>query len=237
MFRSSIIVCTFLTFGSAKINNTSIVIKIKPTLTAVAADHCQFLSRILKIAHVAKIGALIITCKPVATVLSIWFVSLVALVIKLAVENLLISAIEKDVTLLNNFSLIVFAKLTAILAAKKPTTIADIALASAIAIIIKPCSQTAPTVPPGCVISSVISFMYSGSFKSKNTCATINNKLSSTSAQSFNLKYLKSLIIVLVSFICFIYIYYFIVLFSFIILLFYLYFCSIIFCSIKKAYY
>ena len=40
------------------------------TATAVEADHCQLLPDILITAQTAKIGALIIACKPIA--ISVW---------------------------------------------------------------------------------------------------------------------------------------------------------------------
>ena len=93
-----------------------------PTATAVVVVHCQLLPEIFTIAQTAKIGALISTCRPITTIVWICVISFVERVIKLAVENLLISAIENDSTLLNSIERKRAVNDAAMRAAKKPTT-------------------------------------------------------------------------------------------------------------------
>ncbi len=59
--------------------------------TAVEVVHCQLFPEILMIAHPARIGDLMTSCRPIATAICTWVMSFVARVIRLAVENLLIS--------------------------------------------------------------------------------------------------------------------------------------------------
>ncbi len=63
--------------------------------TATESDHCHCLPAIFVIAHTAVIGALIITYNPIAISICTCCTSFVVRVIREAVLNLLISAIEK----------------------------------------------------------------------------------------------------------------------------------------------
>ena len=73
----------------------SIISTIAMTAAAVATDHCQLLPEILTIAQTAMIGALMTTCNPMEMSICTCVTSLDVRVIRLAVENLLISSMEK----------------------------------------------------------------------------------------------------------------------------------------------
>ncbi|MNE27393.1 hypothetical protein D3C80_1208010 [compost metagenome] len=97
-----------------------------PTAVPVASDHCQLFPVILRMAQTASRGALISSCRPITISICTWVISLVERVIRLAVEKLLISSIEKDCTLLNSLERTLAEKLAAIFAAI-PATMMEVA--------------------------------------------------------------------------------------------------------------
>ena len=117
LFSLSVIPCTFLNLGTANISDDASITTSMNTAAAVAADHCQLFPDIFITAHTASIGALIIACSPMDTNVCTWVISLVVRFIRLAVENLFISAIEKDSVLSKTSPLSVFASPAATMAA------------------------------------------------------------------------------------------------------------------------
>ena len=159
--------------------------RITTTAIAVAIDHSQFLSRILVIAHTAIMGARIITCNPMATVICICDMSLVERVIRLDVEKLFISSSEKDCTLSNSSSRSLFERDVAIHADMQPTATDSSRLPNAHASIIRPSEYTTSMLAPsGLTISVVIVDMYPGISSSRYTMAAMSTTLSATIAQS-----------------------------------------------------
>ena len=69
------------------------------TAHAVTTDHFQFLPKILTIAQTARTGAFTTTCSPMEMTICTCVMSFVVRVMRLAVENLLISSMEKLSTL------------------------------------------------------------------------------------------------------------------------------------------
>ena len=104
-FILSIIFWTFLNLGSTNATRRETQDIRTKTAIPVSALHCQFLFKILITAQTAVIGDLIKSCNPID--ISIWtfVMSFVVLVIKLLVENFLISCIPKFSTFSNNFFL------------------------------------------------------------------------------------------------------------------------------------
>ena len=96
------------------------VVSTTITATAVAMDHSQFFPAIFATAHTAMIGALMKIISPIAVAICICVMSLVDLVIRLAVENLFISALEKDCTFPYCSPRSVFARDAAMYAAMNP---------------------------------------------------------------------------------------------------------------------
>ena len=90
----------------------------RTTAPAVTTDSCQLVPTIFATAQTAMMGALIITCRPMAITIWIWVMSLVVRVIRLAAENFLTSPLPKAATLSNTFSRISKLKSAAIFAAK-----------------------------------------------------------------------------------------------------------------------
>ena len=88
-----------MNFGVTSDRTVRIVISTTTTAIAVIRIHCHPLSRILKTAQIAMIGALKIICSPMEMTMTICTMSLVDLVTRLEVEKLLISSMEKPATL------------------------------------------------------------------------------------------------------------------------------------------
>ena len=127
----SISSCTTLNLGITMAIIIPIVINSTSTAMAVTILHSILLPNILVIAHTAVTGALIISCIPIAISISIWVISFVVLVIRLLVENFLMSSALKFSTFLNTFSLVLSEKEAAIKEAKYPTITADTRLPKA----------------------------------------------------------------------------------------------------------
>ena len=129
---------------------------ITPTATAVAADHCQLRATTLQIAQTARMGALIMTCRPIEMTICTCWMSLVVRVIRLAVEKRLISSIEYPCTRSNTRERRRKDTAAAMRATKKPTTTEETALPSAQASISPPFFQISPPAPVPDTASTVI---------------------------------------------------------------------------------
>ena len=131
------------------------MVTITSTATAVVSDHCQLRDKILPIAHTASTGALMMTCKPMETIICTCCTSLVERVISDAVEKPLISAMEKLSTLSKTLLRIRKESADAMRAAKKPTATELSALPSA-----QP-SMSAPffQISPPCVMPDTASWV------------------------------------------------------------------------------
>ena len=111
------------------------------TAAAVTTDHCQLRVRILQTAHTARMGALMTTCRPMEMSICTCMMSFVVRVMREAVENLLISSIEKPSTLSNTRLRRRKDTDAAMRAAKNPTATELMALPSAHASISPPFFQ------------------------------------------------------------------------------------------------
>ena len=94
--------CMALNFGMTSAMRITTATSRITTAMAVATVHSKPSPAILQTAHTAMIGDLTMSCRPM--VMNIWIcvMSLVERVMRLAVENLLISAGPKDSTLRNS---------------------------------------------------------------------------------------------------------------------------------------
>ncbi len=104
--------------GTTRIMTTSITSSSATTKAAVITDSSQLLSIILSTAHTAIIGALMMSCRPIAMTICTCVMSLVVRFIKLGTEKLIISCWPKSAILLNTRSRIVSAKPAATFAVK-----------------------------------------------------------------------------------------------------------------------
>ena len=120
------------------------MVTITRTATAVVSDHCQLRVSILQIAHTARTGALMITCRPMDTIICTCCTSLVERVMREAVEKELISAMEKLSTLSNTLLRMRKESAAAMRAAKNPTATELSALPSAQPSIRAPFFQISP---------------------------------------------------------------------------------------------
>ena len=94
-FISSVSFCTFTNLGVTRSRTIAIQVSMKITATATESDHCHCFPAIFVIAQTAVIGALTIICSPIVISICTCCTSFVVRVIRDAVLNLLISAIEK----------------------------------------------------------------------------------------------------------------------------------------------
>ena len=74
------------------------------TKAAVTADSSQLLPRILMMAHTAMMGDLMTICRPMATIIWIWVMSLVVRVMRLGTENACISSLPTSITWWNSLA-------------------------------------------------------------------------------------------------------------------------------------
>ncbi|MNO33421.1 hypothetical protein D3C76_234310 [compost metagenome] len=125
----------------------------------VVSDHSQLLPVILSSAHTARIGAFTSNCNPMTISICTWVISFVERVIRLAVEKLLISSMEKDCTLSNSLERSREEKLAAIRAAMPATTIEVARLPSAQSSIQPPVAMISLISLPGVWTSRVISLI------------------------------------------------------------------------------
>ncbi len=110
-------------------------------------------------AHTAIMGALSSTCNPMTMSICTCITSLVERVIRLAVENFPISAMEKDCTWSNSFSRRVAEKLAAILAAQMAAMMEAAKLPKAQASILPPAIRMSLMALPWVCTKVVISDM------------------------------------------------------------------------------
>lgn len=158
--------------------------------TAVAAVHCQLFPEILMISHHTRIGAFVITCRPIAMAIGTWVISLVARVIRPAVEDLLISAPENGCTLLNYRERMRLEGDVATYEARYTTAGAVRRLPNASVSIVHPLLMTWPTVSP-VWIRLVITYIWSGIVMSNHAWTTMKAELTSPSSHSPAFRYFR----------------------------------------------
>ena len=120
-FKLSVNFWSFANLGRAIAIHIPTIINNIKTAIPVVKDSSQFFPVIFKTAQTANIGAFINNCKPITINVCTWVTSFVERVIKLAVEKLFISSIEKSWTLSYNLDLSVAEKFEAIFAASAAT--------------------------------------------------------------------------------------------------------------------
>ncbi|MNZ75406.1 hypothetical protein D3C78_938820 [compost metagenome] len=158
-FRLSVSSCSFLNLGRTSTIQTATITTSNATAAPVVRVHSQLLPEILSIAHTARMGAFTSSCKPITISICTCVMSFVERVIRLAVEKLLISSIEKDCTLSNNLERNLADKSAAILAAMPATTTEVARLPRAQSSIQPPATRISFISLPGVWISRVISLM------------------------------------------------------------------------------
>ena len=146
----SVSFCTRRNWGNTTTSRNSIIPTINTTAAAVIADHCQWVEVILAIAHTARMGALMTTCRPMEMIICTCMMSLVVRVMREAVEKRLISCMEKLSTLPNTDARRRYETAAPMRAAKKPTATELKALPSAQASMRPPSFHTSAMsgVPP-----------------------------------------------------------------------------------------
>ena len=152
----SVVFCTSRNRGRQLAMMASTVPHRTTTNAAVTADSSQLLPRILITAQTAMIGALIIICNPIATIIWICVMSFVVRVMRLGTEKPCISSLPQAITWWNSFSRTVKLKPEAHFAARKPQPMESTALPSVTSSICTPTFQMSPLVLPG-VLMSVVS--------------------------------------------------------------------------------
>ena len=154
---SSVFFCTLRNRGRQLDMMSSTSATSATTKPAVTAESVQLLPRILITAHTAMIGAFMSICRPIATIIWIWVMSLVVRVMRLGTEKVCISSLPASITWWNRSRRTEKLKPAAVRADRYPQPTASTALHSVHSSISPPTDRMSPVLLPGVLMSLVSS--------------------------------------------------------------------------------